>query len=346
MKNIHSEVIQFRGRHDDFGYTQGNRLRGSKLYNNHKLRRKKSLQRYHVDMKKVKDLYLHYAPGVWDEIKGLAEGLQWPVQEVIHEYSGWQQDWENSGCSILTGDRFFARNYDYHPKTYEGRFLLFQPSSGTATIGPGQRIIGRTDGMNEYGLCVGYNFVNRIHPEDGFICCSLTRFLLENCKNTEEAVHLLRELPHRHSFNYVIYDRKQDTAIIEASPRGIEYQEGNACTNHFSLMPEENRRHLSDSEERLTQLKNYQKKVATVQEAFEYLNDTNGMIFSKQYSRWTGTIHTVCFSPESGQVLFGLGGDTTPVQISFNEWLKGTPAFIKKVIGRIDTKENIPYMDA
>ncbi|WP_052158985.1 C45 family autoproteolytic acyltransferase/hydolase [Halobacillus sp. BBL2006] len=221
MKRVYYDVEQFKGSYFDFGHFQVEKLKSTPLYQVHKSRRRKSLRRYTIVKKDVRRLFLEYASGVWEELHGLVEGLQWPFDDVIHEYSGFQQDWVKSGCSVMTGNGFFARNYDYHPKTYEGRLLIFQPNDGVATIGPGQRIIGRTDGMNEHGHCVGYNFVNRVKPEDGLICCTLTRIVLEAAKNVEEAVELLKSLPHRHSFNYVLFDATGKTRIVEASSRGV-----------------------------------------------------------------------------------------------------------------------------
>ncbi|RWZ60343.1 linear amide C-N hydrolase [Halobacillus fulvus] len=345
MKPIYSEIIQFRGSHYEFGQEQGRRFKETNLYHHHKSRRGKSLRKYAVDMRDVETFYLRYARNIWEELRGLADSLEWSFEEVVHEYSGWQQDWVKSGCSIFTSSDFFARNYDYHPKTYEGRFILFQPDIGFATIGPGQRIIGRTDGMNEHGLCIGYNFVNRIKPEDGLICCHLTRIVLENCRTTKEAVALLQELPHRHAFNYVIYDQQQMTRVVEGTPRGVYVREGNVCTNHFDYHKHENRRHLGDSKERFDKIEQQVPSIRTVFDAYQFLNHTEHSIFSKRYRQWSGTIHTACYENRNLHLLFGLGGDTNPVVIDFKKWLAGQQTNLKKVIGRLDTDLSIPYID-
>ena len=72
---------------------------------------------------------------------------------------------KESGCTVFQGKDFMVRNYDYHPATYDGRYLLFQPNDGgLAQIGPTSRVTGRMDGMNEAGLTMGYNFMHRKHP--------------------------------------------------------------------------------------------------------------------------------------------------------------------------------------
>ncbi|MCE3367396.1 carcinine hydrolase/isopenicillin-N N-acyltransferase family protein, partial [Staphylococcus aureus] len=42
-------------------------------------------------------------------------------------------DLKESGCTVFQGKDFMVRNYDYHPATYDGRYLLYQPTdSGLA----------------------------------------------------------------------------------------------------------------------------------------------------------------------------------------------------------------------
>src|SRR5699024_150477 len=136
-------------------------------------------------------------------------------------------------------------NYYYHPKTYEGRYVLFAPSDrGYAMIGPSQKITGRMDGMNEKGLAIGYNFMHRKDPGPGFICSMIGRLLLETCANVFEALTLLKEIPHRHSFSYIVLDPSGETYIVEATPRDVQIRKNHMCTNHFEVMQAENRRHL------------------------------------------------------------------------------------------------------
>ncbi|UZW65639.1 C45 family autoproteolytic acyltransferase/hydrolase [Priestia flexa] len=153
MKEIKVEIIQGRGSYYNLGMLQGLLHKGTKLEENHLKRRKRSIRSYEANQRQAKTYYDLFAPGLWSELEGLSEGLEWSLEDIVHEYSGYQQNWDKTGCSALMQNGVYVRNYDYHPKTYEGRFLLFQPDQGFASVGFGTRMIGRMDGMNEKVPC-------------------------------------------------------------------------------------------------------------------------------------------------------------------------------------------------
>ncbi|RWZ58092.1 linear amide C-N hydrolase [Halobacillus fulvus] len=343
MQDIYSDILQFRGTHYDFGYEQGVRLRDSFTLHNREKQWKVRIPRFTVEEQEVKEAITRFAPGVWDELQGLRDALDWPMERVMMEFGGYRIDYKRSGCSIMTGDGYLIRNYDYMPKTYEGRYSLFQPTDqGYAIIGPTQRITGRMDGMNEKGLVMGYNFMHRKRPGDGFICCMIGRMILESCANVEEAVDMLKEIPHRHSFSYTVFDPTDRTYVVEASPRGVEVRESNVCTNHFEILTKENRNHLVDSMKRMDAINGQRDSVKSAYDAFRLMNDTDKGVFSDLYSNWAGTIHTSGYLPKEKKAWFALGGDQEPVEFDFTTWLDGTELTDQRITGKVDT--DIPFV--
>ncbi|GGA88869.1 C45 family autoproteolytic acyltransferase/hydolase [Ornithinibacillus halotolerans] len=346
MKQIYSDVIQFRGSHYDFGFMQGERLKDTLLIENR--RRIWKLRRAHFIIKEeeVKNVIEPFAPAIWEELLGLQDALKWDMQEVLREFGGYRLHYMRSGCSIFTDTDYMIRNYDYHPKTYEGRYTLYQPTDqGYAIIGPSQRITGRMDGMNEKGLVMGYNFMHRKKPGDGFICNMIGRMVLENCATVEEAIQMLKEIPHRHSFSYVVLDQLGDTYIVEATPRGVEVRSSNVCTNHFELMKHENRYHLDDSFKRMDAINAHKENVMNAYDAFRMMNDSDKGVFSDQYKNWAGTIHTSAYFPKEQKAWFALGGDREPVIINFKKWLQGDSLQLKRIVGKVDTNQLFAHMD-
>lgn len=346
VKKIYSDVIQFRGSHYDFGFKQGELLKDSLTIENR--RRIWKIRRPHfiIEEEEVKQAILPFAKAIWEELVGLRDALEWDMQEVLREFGGYRLHYMRSGCSIFTDQDYMIRNYDYHPKTYEGRYVVFQPTdSGFAVIGPSQRITGRMDGMNEKGLALGYNFMHRKKPGDGFICNMIGRMVLENCANVEEAVKMLKEVPHRHSFSYIVLDTTGETFIVEATPRGTRVRTGNACTNHFELLKDENRHHLDDSYRRMGEIERQQGNVTNAYEAFRMLNDSDRGIFSDEYKNWAGTIHTSAYFPKERKVWFALGGDREPIVFDFAKWLDGERFREKRILGEVNTDLPFVHMD-
>ena len=59
--------------------------------------------------------------------------------------------------------------------------------------------------------------------------------------NIDETIQLLKEIPHRTSFNYALMDGSGRAVVVEASPRNVSVRDGNVSTNHFEILTEENR---------------------------------------------------------------------------------------------------------
>ncbi len=338
MIQVYSDVLAFRGNHYDFGKFQARQLRHSPILANRRKQWEGMRDRhFRIDISEVKAAILSIAPKIWEEMEGLKDGLGISLEEAVRQFGGYYLEYGRSGCSILTDAHYMIRNYDNDPTSYEGRFVLFQPDDdGYATVGPTMQITGRTDGMNEKGLVIGYNFVNRRNSGTGFVCNMIARLVLETCATAEEAVALLKELPHRHSFNYVLLDRSGASVIVEASAREVAVRQGNICTNHFARLTEENRYRIDESQTRAEAIRSHASNVQNVYEAFRVLNDTDKGVFSKKYGAWAGTLHTAAYLPEKLEAWIALGGDRMPVIFSFAKLLRGENMYIKRIKGELE----------
>ncbi|RCW74912.1 C45 family autoproteolytic acyltransferase/hydolase [Saliterribacillus persicus] len=343
MRDVYADVIQFRGNHYDFGYKQGLKIKDGAILTN-RLKLWASRRKHHllIEKNQVETQIKRYAPFVWEELVGLSDALEWTIDEALVEFGGYYLEYGRSGCSILTGDTFLVRNYDNAPQTYEGRYCLFQPTDGGyATIGPTMQITGRSDGLNEKGLTMGYNFVNRIGSDTGFICNMIGRMILEMCSNVEEAIDLLKEIPHRHSFSYILADGSGNKAIVEASSRKVMVNRTNfpICTNHFFSLTEENRYRMEESNIRLDAMKNKATPGLSKEDAFKLLNDPSQGVFSEKYGAWAGTLHTAWYEPSSLETGFALGPNRIPIIFPFKDWLSGSKFPIRKIKGAIPTSD-------
>lgn len=345
VKKLTSDIIAFKGSHYDFGYHQGQLLKDSPLLPNRERQRQALKKEMLVDETTAQEILQAFAPRIREEIIGLADALEWSMKDAIRDFGGYYLEYVRSGCSILTSPSFMVRNYDSAPQGYEGRFALYAPSDGgLATIGPTMQITGRTDGMNEKGLTMGYNFINRRNSADGFICNMVGRLLLENCATIEEAIDLLKELPHRRSFSYVLSDASGTNVVAEVSPREVIVRTASVSTNHFNHLTQENRYQTDDSVRREHVLLSRKDDLSGVYDAFRLLNDSDGDIFSTKYSTASGTLHTSLYLPETLQAGIALGPDRDPFIVDFGRWIDGQPFHAKRINGWIDTKFPFPHM--
>lgn len=339
MVDVFTEIMQFKGSHYDFGFMQGENLRDSLiLTNRNKYVFSKRKRNFIINKPAYKAVIDKFAPNIWDEINGLADALKMDIETAIEQFGGYYLEFDPSGCSVFSGKDYLVRNYDYHPSSYDGRFLLYKPTDdGYATMGPSMQITGRTDGINEKGLTIGYNFVNRRNSRDGFLCNMIGRIILETCASTEEAVDLLKEIPHRNTFNYILLDKTGIPKVVEAAPNEVIVRDDNASTNHFEKLTEKNRYHTKDSMRRINLISEKQNAIEIDYDAFKMMNNLEEDIFGTKYKASSGTLHTAIYYPKQMLAGLSLGANRPPFMFDFKKWLEGERLTVTRIKGELDT---------
>ncbi|GEP57433.1 C45 family autoproteolytic acyltransferase/hydolase [Reyranella soli] len=267
-----------------------------------------------------------WAPNVWEELHGLADGLKIPLERAVAEYSNGRLRYPPRGCSAVMSAGLYGRNYDYDVRHYDRLLVAIQPKGVHASIGFPDRFTGRLDGMNEHGLCVGLHQVSQRTWRPGLVCILIVRMVLDQCATTREAVALLRRIPHGLSFNYSLMDAGGNAAVSEASPAEVVVREGEqlGCANHF-LAPSQqafNRRNPG-SYRHLPALEKFAREQLSADRLFKALNDSLSPVFDHRYTTGSGTMHTIVCTPAERRMLIGVGGDATPSTVDVGSWVRG-----------------------
>lgn len=279
-----------------------------------------------------------WAPNVWEELHGLADGLKIPLERAVAEYSNGRLRYPPRGCSAVMSAGLYGRNYDYDVRHYDRLLVAIQPKGVHASIGFSDRFTGRVDGMNEHGLCVGLHQVSQRTWKPGLVCILIVRMVLDQCATTREAVALLRRIPHGLSFNYSLMDAGGHGAVVEASPAEVVVREGGqlGCANHF-LAPSQqafNRRNPG-SYRHLPALETFAREQLAADRLFKALNDSLSPVFDHRYTAGSGTMHTIVCIPAERRMQIGVGGDATPSDIDVGGWARGRPLGLEALEGQL-----------
>lgn len=279
-----------------------------------------------------------WAPNVWEELHGLADGLKIPLERAVAEYSNGRLRYPPRGCSAVMSAGLYGRNYDYDVRHYDRLLVAIQPKGVHASIGFSDRFTGRVDGMNEHGLCVGLHQVSQRTWKPGLVCILIVRIVLDQCATTREAVALLRRIPHGLSFNYSLMDAGGHGAVVEASPAEVVEREGGqlGCANHF-LAPSQqafNRRNPG-SYRHLPALETFAREQFAADRLFKALNDSLSPVFDHRYTAGSGTMHTIVCIPAERRMQIGVGGDATPSDIDVGGWARGRPLGLEALEGQL-----------
>jgi len=334
MEDFKVSIEQYRGDSYDIGYQQCQQIDRSLLvmYSN-------IINKEGINLEELKEIYLSYAPHLFRELSGIADSMDIPLRTAAL-FSGFgAPEIQGMGCSSVVNHKMLVRNYDFSPEAYDARFVFVQPSEGYASVGHSLHVMGRTEGVNEKGLAAALHFVNSKDTQNGLTAASVIRIILDTCKNTEEAVNVIKDLPHSWSYNFSIGDAEGNAAVIEESPFDIKIRKSEEillCTNHFQRgdMSIHNRENLEGTRERLNYLGQNNLAKMDVQGIFNMFK-ADKPLYSEEYHEFFGTLHTFAYSFNDNKVLTAVpNGDV--LEIDFNEWVKGKDLNQKEIIGRLN----------
>jgi len=279
-----------------------------------------------------------HAPHLWEELQGLAEGLERPLAETVAAFSNGRLAYPRHGCSAAIGGGLYGRNYDYDPRRYDRVLAAVQVDGAAASIGFAERLVGRLDGMNEHGLAVGLHRVGEAGAQPGLVPGLIVRILLDTCAGTAEAVERLRRLPHGLAYNYSLLDRSGEAAVVEAAPGAVAVRRGAAlaCTNHFQSpqMPPAGGP-ARGSRRRLAPLEAWARAGLDAAGLFAALNAGGSPAFHHGYADGFGTLHTLVAEPAARRLTVGIGADAAPCVFDVAAWAAGDAPGVERLAGTL-----------
>ncbi|MDY0234980.1 MAG: C45 family peptidase [Gudongella sp.] len=314
-------IEQYRGTSYDIGYQQGLKVENSLI------NKFSNIVSEEIDVDELIKLYSLHAPHLLAELAGLADSKNITIKEAAVFTGYGVPKIQGMGCSSVLNYKMLVRNYDFSPQMYDARFILIQPKEGYASVGHSLHVMGRTEGANEKGLAVALHFVNNEQIHNGFSAGGIIRIILDTCKNTDEAINKIKQLPHSWSYNFSIGDTEGHTVIVEKSPTKIKIRNKDDmlfCTNHFQdeEMLKLNRETLEETQGRLNYLLSSDLNNMNGREVFNVFREKNTPLYNEKYEEYFGTLHTFAYLFDENKVLTAIPGGEA-IEIDFESWVKG-----------------------
>lgn len=254
-----------------------------------------------------------FYPEVVEEIKGFAKGIKIKdgiLASFLLSIGIFEKFEETAQCSCFAynndGSVIFGRNHDYlleFKKFTESS--LIAPKDKYSYISQSDVFIGRQDGINEKGLAIGMNFVNGTSFQPGINFYFITRYILENCSSTKEAIEVIEKTKVSSSINFLLADKSGELAVVESCPKHKEIRhpkvEDNFIVSTNEFISSEMRLYdqgdvnWSKSQERYNALYNYftAANQLNLQNAKEILSDEENCISMNLKKEKFGTLWSV-----------------------------------------------------
>ncbi|MFW9874222.1 MAG: C45 family autoproteolytic acyltransferase/hydrolase [Candidatus Thorarchaeota archaeon] len=208
--------------------------------------------------RQCKEIAEQYIPDLLEEIKGFCDGGNYDLEsmEAFLLALGFELfNPQEGGCTVFiignelteSGFPIFARNYDWDESFQDLCGIRYiHPEGKLKSISFSDHMIGIYGGKNEAGLTLAILIAGDYKGiwQPGIRMNLSARWILDNCRFTEEAVCFLEKIPHVRGQIFMIADKEQNFARVETAPQQVfvTYAKNNYLftTNHYqaaSLKP-------------------------------------------------------------------------------------------------------------
>lgn len=197
-----------------------------------------------------------YCPGLQEELQAVADSLNVECRSLKFFDENFL---ESGGCSLAailpskSTDRktYLLRNYDLTPEISDMRLCSTRVRRKYSHSGFSVSFFGRSEGINERGLAVAFASCGipvGAHPGmkrpvvRGLQFGIIVRALLENCKDVEEAILYLRDMPIGANMNLLMADRQGHAALFETydgrrAMKRADRETGYITATNHALLP-------------------------------------------------------------------------------------------------------------
>jgi predicted choloylglycine hydrolase len=210
-----------------------------------------------------------------------------------------------------SGQPVLLRNYDYDPRLFEATVVRSR-FRDRSVLGTGDCLWGLVDGVSEAGLAVSLTFGGRREIGEGFGVPLVIRYLLEVADGLDNAVAILRRLPHQLSYNITVCDATGDAVTVMVAPdRPAHVTRRRAVTNHPELVEWPEHANWVHSVERLELLDGLLADGVAAGELADRM--LQPPLLARNWDEGFATLYTAAYRPASGRLEYLWPGFTLPL---------------------------------
>lgn len=180
------------------------------------------------EVQEAEKMLNEWCPGLNEELAGFAGELAVPIKSVVY----YAMTYLRPSCSHLAllpskttgGHPLIARNYEFNDELEDFQLIRTSVKGRYTHMGTSVLSFGREDGFNEHGLAVtmsscgfpvGADHCMRRPALKGLQYWAVIRSILENCRDTREALLFLKGMPIAYNINLILLDRSGNGALVE-----------------------------------------------------------------------------------------------------------------------------------